>query len=284
LPGGVTLPVPGVASLTGPRRVAGMTGTWHYGLIARWWAEVNRPEEGELAYLRAAIRRYGGPALDLGCGTGRLLLPLLAEGFDVDGVDISGDMIDRLREAAATAGLDVKGRVEVQPFDRLDRPRRYRTVFSIGSFAIGGSGERDAAALRGIRRQLVPGGAVVLSYEVLSDADHAAFAGPEWRYPEPWPATGPRAVLEDGDELELRIRTTGYDPATRTRRLELRARLLRDGLEVREETGQLANTYYPPSRLEAMLRAAGFTDIAVEGPYTGRPPDPADTTIVIVAR
>jgi SAM-dependent methyltransferase len=261
-----------------------VTGTWHYGLIARWWAEVNRPEEDELAYLRAALRRFGEPALDLGCGTGRLLLPLLAEGFDVDGVDISADMIDRLRVAAVAAGLDLAGRLEVQPFDRLDRPRRYGTVFSIGSFAIGGSRDRDATALGLIGRHLAPGGAAILSYEVLTDEDHADFADPGRRYPEPWPATGSRAVLADGDELELRTRTAGYDAATRTRHLELLARLKLDGTVVREEIGRLANTYYPPEVLEAMLRAAGFTDIAIEGPYTGRPPDPDDTTLVVVAR
>ena len=135
-----------------------MTGTWHYGLIARWWAEVNRPEAAELAYLRAAIARFGEPALDLGCGTGRLLVPLLADGLDVDGTDISSDMLAYAREAAAAAGIDVEGRLAAQPFDGLDRPRAYATIFSIGSFAIGGSLERDAAALRRIHDHLLPGG------------------------------------------------------------------------------------------------------------------------------
>ncbi len=69
------------------------SGTWHYGLIARWWAEFNSATPEELAYFRAAIRRFGEPAHDLGCGTGRILMPLLAEGFDVDGSDVSADMI-----------------------------------------------------------------------------------------------------------------------------------------------------------------------------------------------
>ena len=106
--------------------------TWHYGLIARWWAEVNTPDEAELAYLRAAITRLGEPALDLGCGTGRLLVPLLAEGFDVDGIDISGDMIALAREAGESAGVDMDGRLSVQAFDALDRGRAYGLVFSIG--------------------------------------------------------------------------------------------------------------------------------------------------------
>lgn len=58
------------------------SGTWHYGLIARWWAEFNVAEPDELAYLRAAIHRFGEPALDVGCGTGRILVPLLADGLD----------------------------------------------------------------------------------------------------------------------------------------------------------------------------------------------------------
>ena len=52
------------------------TGTWHYGLIARYWDEFNIAAVEEVAYYRRAIERFGHPALDLGCGTGRLLIPL----------------------------------------------------------------------------------------------------------------------------------------------------------------------------------------------------------------
>jgi SAM-dependent methyltransferase len=58
------------------------SGTWHHGLIARYWAEFNEPEPAELAWYRAAIERFGQAALDLACGTGRLLLPLVAAGLD----------------------------------------------------------------------------------------------------------------------------------------------------------------------------------------------------------
>jgi hypothetical protein len=60
------------------------SGTWHYGLVARWWAEFTAPKAHEVDYYAAAIRRYGEPALDLGCGNGRILMPLLEQGLDVD--------------------------------------------------------------------------------------------------------------------------------------------------------------------------------------------------------
>ena len=282
---------PGSALVEQPLAIRGlaqyrppMSGTWHYGLIARWWAEVNRPEEAELAYLRAAIARFGEPALDLGCGTGRLLMPLLAEGVDIDGTDISADMLAYARDAGEAAGIDMTGRLAAQPFDGLDRPHRYATIFSIGSFAIGGSPERDSAALARIHDHLLPGGAVLLSYEVATEADHARMADPARTYPSPWPEAGTRATLSDGDELELLSRAAGYEADLRCQTLEIRARLWRGDRLVQEEEGSLLCTYYLPARLCEMLEEAGFVEVVIEGPYTGLAPGPSDDTIVVVAR
>jgi len=260
------------------------SGTWHYGLIARWWAEVNTPDPAELAYLRGAVARFGEPALDLGCGTGRLLVPLLADGLDVDGTDISADMVDLAGSAAARAAIDTAGRLAVQAFDELDLPRRYGTIFSIGSFAIGGSRDRDERALRRIHEQLRPGGAVVLSLEVLTPEGEARLADPDRVYPSPWPATGTRGRLADGDDLELLGRTFAYDTATRCQTMDMRSRLWRGDRLLAEEEGRLRCTYYEPDDLQGMISAAGFVDVVVEGPYTRRPPEPADDTIVVVAR
>src|SRR5215471_11280820 len=54
-------------------------------------------------YLELA-RSAGGPVLDLCCGTGRVLLPCLQAGLDVDGLDLSGALLARLREKAEKLG------------------------------------------------------------------------------------------------------------------------------------------------------------------------------------
>ena len=47
----------------------------------------------ELPLLRKFLRRHPGKALELGCGSGRLLLPLMKEGFDIEGLDNAPEMI-----------------------------------------------------------------------------------------------------------------------------------------------------------------------------------------------
>src|SRR5688572_1518996 len=155
--------------------MADQSGTWHHGLVARHWAEFNTATPDELTYYRAAIERFGQPALDLACGTGRLLLPLLAEGLDVEGADVSADMLAWCTRLAERAG--VTPRLHQQAMHELDLPGRYGTIYICDSFGIGGSRPNDLEALRRVRRHLRPDGALVFSawlpYEGLDAASWA---------------------------------------------------------------------------------------------------------------
>jgi SAM-dependent methyltransferase len=104
--------------------------TWHHGLIAKWWAEFNQGGP-ELPYFQKHVER-GQPALDVACGTGRLLIPFLKAGLDVDGCDVSPDMVALCRERAEHEGLAPT--LFVQPMAELDPPRRYRTIYVCGGF------------------------------------------------------------------------------------------------------------------------------------------------------
>src|SRR4051812_12563647 len=112
--------------------------TWHHGLVARWWSEFS--EDGpEIAYFRKFVER-GQPALDVACGTGRLLIPYVADGLDVDGCDVSADMIALCREKAEQQGLSPT--LFVQAMHELEPTRRYRTIFVCGGFGLGSTGGR----------------------------------------------------------------------------------------------------------------------------------------------
>ena len=62
-------------------------------------------EDVAVAFLAALAR--DGPALELAIGTGRIALPLSASGVRVDGIDLSPEMIARLRAKPGGAALGV---------------------------------------------------------------------------------------------------------------------------------------------------------------------------------
>lgn len=263
------------------------TGTWHYGLIARWWAEFNTPEPRELAYYGAAIRRFGEPALDLGCGNGRLLIPLAASGLDIDGVDVSADMIALARSAAEARGL--RPGLWAQAGHQLDLPRRYRTIYVCGVLGLGGRRDRDREMLRRAFAHLEPGGALVLWTEYPyagQDRDRWAIWLPEGRaeIPRPWREAGDRRTMADGDDLELISRVAAFDPVAQRVDLEMRARRWHDGTVVDEELRVLSENVYFAPELALLFEDAGFTDIEIEAAYENRPATVEDAEVIYVAR
>jgi SAM-dependent methyltransferase len=249
------------------------TGTWHYGLVARWWAEFNVAEPHELAFYRDAIQRFGQPVLDLGCGTGRFLVPLLEDGFDVDGSDVSADMIAQARALAARKGLEPT--LTVEPMHQLESNRKYRTVYICGALGIGSRRDYDRETVRRVYNVLEPGGALLIT-------DHEPFR-PRPMVRAEWPATGERRTTSDGDEIELIGRLAEVDEGAETLTREIRARLWRDGKVVTEEWGRLTEIGYSADELERVLRDAGFGDVTVRGNYTDRPATSDDKMLTITA-
>src|SRR5207245_328364 len=132
--------------------------TWHYGVVAKWWAEFN-VSGPEIAYFQKFVEEDGQPALDVACGTGRLLIPYLRAGLDVDGCDISADMLSLCRERAELEG--VSPNLYPQAMHQLDLPRKYGTIIVCDGFGLGGNRQDDLEALRRFHHHLEPDGVLL---------------------------------------------------------------------------------------------------------------------------
>src|SRR5262245_32612647 len=174
--------------------------TWHYGLMAEWWAHFNTDGGQELAYFQPLVEA-GQPALDAGCGNGRLLLPLVRAGLEVDGCDVSADMIALCRTRAESEGLSPT--LFVQPLHELAPPRPYRTIVVCGAFGLGTTRAQDEEAIRRLYAALERGGTLVLDNEVpYSSARRWNRWTAEGRaeLPRPWSEEPERRTAPDGSE------------------------------------------------------------------------------------
>jgi SAM-dependent methyltransferase len=115
-----------------------------------------REPSGDASFYRALAREAQGPVLELGCGSGRVLLPIGRDGIECMGLDASREMLERFREKGPPSNLTlVEGRME--NFDL--RPRRFRLVYSaFRAFQHLLDVEDQLACLAAVHRHLMPGG------------------------------------------------------------------------------------------------------------------------------
>lgn len=261
-----------------------MSRTWHHGLLARWWAEFI-VDGDDIAVFKELVEASGTPALDAGCGTGRVLLPLLRAGLDVDGSDVSEDMLGWCRDRAEADGLDVA--VFAQAMHELDLPRRYRTIIVVGAFGVGSDRTEDLEGLRRLYAHLEPGGLLLIDHHLPNLEDATS-----WNYwidkpdmPRPFPDRGQRRTAADGTEMELRSRLVSLDPFEQTAELEMEIVHTSGDEVLASERHRVDLGLYFKNEIEMMLRHVGFSDIEVTAFGEDRPPDPwSDVRIAIQAR
>jgi ubiquinone/menaquinone biosynthesis C-methylase UbiE len=227
-------------------------------------------------WLQLAVRS-GGRVLELGCGTGRVTMPLLRAGAELVGVDRSAGMLRRAaRRARLRASKTRSGRAG-PPFVRADiralpfRRRAFATVLAPYGILQSLTGPRDLGrALRSIAAVIEPGG--TLAVDLVPRV-------PRWR--------------EYSDRITFRGRSRGADVTLVESVRQDRSRGLttfveryverRGGRTVERRFTLVFRTLTVGGMRRALARA-GFTVEAVLGDYQGRPWDERADVWILLAR
>lgn len=123
------------------------------------------PEDLDFRFYSTLCRDTNGPILELGCGNGRLLIPILRDGADIEGLDVSIPMIEALKERLRLQGLRTE--LYQQPMENFHTGRSYQLIFiAVTSFHILDTEEAQVACLQRCREHLAPGGRVVLDFDL----------------------------------------------------------------------------------------------------------------------
>jgi SAM-dependent methyltransferase len=101
--------------------------------------------------------------LDIGCGTGRHSIELAKRGYQVTGVDLSEDQLNRAREKAAAAGVKIS--FLQKDATQLDFNEQFELAIMIceGAFPLMETDEKNFMILQGAFRALKPGGKLIFT-------------------------------------------------------------------------------------------------------------------------
>lgn len=248
----------------------------YHGLMAEAW-DVLRGDttnwDDRFFYLEV-IKKYGQPVLDVGCGTGRLLLDYLQQGIDIDGVDDSPDMLAICRQKAAALGLAPK--LYQKKIEQLDLPRRYRTIL-VPSSTIQLITDPDLAerGLKRLRDCIQPDGILAASVMTLWKEGHETVTEEE-----------KEAVRASDGAVFRRSSWSEYHPEKGTEDTRDRYEMLVDGEVIREEQHERspATRSYTQAEAKRLFERAGFRDITLLSEFTFDPVKPEDWVFVVLAR
>jgi SAM-dependent methyltransferase len=246
------------------------------------WENARTLGRRDVSFWRRVAAEADGPVLELGCGTGRVSLPLARAGIDLVGIDRSAPMLIRaIRRARRLRPIPnpkslipplpprfVRGDIRALPF------RRRAFAMVLAPYGILQSLIRPAdlaASLVSVARVLPPG--ATFGIDLVPDV-------PKWR--------------EYTDRVQLRgragtarltlVESVRQDPKRHLTTFEQRY-LVRRGSRTTEHRFDLTFRTLSVAQMTRQLERAGFTVSAVLGDYRGRPwDDRADVWIMLARR
>jgi SAM-dependent methyltransferase len=233
------------------------------GPQAQYYDQYFTGVDGDLDFYLLAAEQAGSPILELGCGSGRILIPIAETGKAVVGIERSAQMLRLLRPKLAGLESSRRGIAHAIRGDMRNFHLRERFALVLAPYRAFQHLLTDAdqrRCLHRIREHLSPGGALVFdTFDPSSLAE------------QPEPLLDTRFEIARGLTVEVRY----------TRHVDADTRLLRQQLifDERDENGRLLRSRTTGLSLrccsrahtETVLRTSGFEVAALYGGFRGEP-------------
>lgn len=233
---------------------------------------------------QAAFEGTGRPVLEMGCGTGRALLPTARAGVEVVGLELSQAMLDQLEAKLAGESDDVRRRVRLVRGDVRDAD--LSDVAPDGGFSLVTapfrvvqhlvSREDQRRWLRTVRRVLAADGELLFDV-FLPDYSQIA-SDPELH------VDVERVDPETGEEIR-RVASAHHTPEEQTFEVRFEWLVGPPGEEPQAIPGVTTTVrWFTRAELENLLELEGFRAVEIAGDFDGHAVGPDSTDLVVRAR
>jgi ubiquinone/menaquinone biosynthesis C-methylase UbiE len=230
------------------------------GLMAEAW-DVLRGDTSNWAdrhFYLEIIQMYGQPVLDVGCGTGRLLLDYLQQGVDIDGVDNSPEMLAICKQKAGE--LKLEPNLYEQYLENLDLPRKYQTILvPSSSLQLIVDLEAVVRVMKRLYAHLLPNGVVVASFMTL------------WSSGEPLETEWEKTAIRETDGVKFRrVARSRFDPVSECEHTQdLYQKIVNDKVLMEEKHQRSpATRSYNPFQAKELFEKASFQNIQLFSEFT----------------
>jgi SAM-dependent methyltransferase len=228
-----------------------------------------------LDFYVALAREANGPVLDIACGTGRILLPCLQAGVDIEGLDFYEPMLRTLRAKAAALGLSP--RLHQADLSDFSLPRRFSlAMIPFNAFIHNMTQDAQIRCLQLCRQHLLPGGKLV--FDTFFPSQEIVGVPPQTRVLEgelPHPDTGQPMRMYD---------TRSFDRVAQTQHSLNEVELVAaDGSVQTIHRSECSSRYIYKHEMELLLRVAGFARWEICGDFDGRPLTRENDAMIVTA-
>lgn len=240
-----------------------------YSLVAEFYdATPIYANRRDIAFYVDCARGAGGKVLELGCGTGRVLIPTAVAGCDITGLDRSEEMLAKCREKLSRQPRDFQARVrllqgDMTGFDLGETFRLITVPFRALQHLL--KVEEQLACLESARRHLDSGGQLV--FDVFQVDPRRTFDPAFTQEIEEVPET----LLPDGRRFRRTSRIAAYHRAEQYNEVELIHYVThRDGRQERL-VDRFNFRYFYPNEVEHLLARAGLRAVERFGDFDRSP-------------
>jgi SAM-dependent methyltransferase len=223
---------------------------------------------GDVQFYVDEAARSDGPVLELGCGTGRILLPIARSGRPIHGLDESSSMLARCRAKVQSESADVQRRVTLQPGDVRDFDVGKRFALVILPFRVLQhltTIDDQLRCLACVRRHLTPAGRFV--FDVFNPRFSALVTADGQEREDT-----PELTLPDGRAMRRAARVARVRYVDQVSEIELVYYVAaQPGAEPQRYVSGFDMRWYLQSELQHLLARAGFHVAQVYGDFDRTP-------------
>ena len=223
----------------------------YYGSLCSWFYDIDKPfaPKKELDFY-LSYAREGMSVLEPMCGSGRFLVEFVKRGFNIDGFDISSEMINRCK--TKIEGIGNGAEIVCCDFSTYHTEKLYDCIYIAAySFSLFTEDIEIRLILAKLRDLIKPGGKILLG--VLTDLD---FRNNDME-DGVWKDDNPRIVKEDDVEIILRS-TTCYDRFKSATISRMTYELYEKGVFIKHEDEDFYIKRYRDGEFEKLVTETGL--------------------------